>query len=175
MVATLRDTLHAIAEDYRCNVFLKTRCVVIFFRIANYLACRNRVTLVLGAPVILLYIFICDWLMGIEIPVKTRIGKGLTLYHGTGLVINGYCVMGEYCVVRHGVTIGNTILADGTNSGVPVIGDRVEFGAHSVALGNIRIGDGARIGAGAVLLCNVPDGAVAVGVPARVMTGDQQP
>ncbi|RKF51035.1 serine O-acetyltransferase [Paraburkholderia fungorum] len=174
MVATLKDTIHAIVEDYRCNAFIKTRCVVIFFRIANYLACRSRLTLVLGAPVILLYIFMCDWLMGIEIPVKTQIGKGLTLYHGTGLVINGYCVMGDYCVVRHGVTIGNTILADGTNSGVPVIGDRVEFGAHSVALGDIRIGDGARIGAGAVLLCNVPDGAIAVGVPARVMTGDQQ-
>ncbi|HYS66145.1 MAG TPA: serine acetyltransferase [Paraburkholderia sp.] len=174
MSVTLKGTIESIIEDYRRNDFLKTRCVVIFFRIANYLACRSRFTLLVGAPVILLYIFVCDWLLGIEIPVKTRIGKGLTLYHGTGLVINGYCVMGDYCVVRHGVTIGNTIRPDGTNSGVPVIGDRVEFGAHSVALGDIRIGDGARIGAGAVLLCNVPDGAVAVGVPARVMTGGQQ-
>ncbi|MFM0362148.1 serine O-acetyltransferase [Paraburkholderia sediminicola] len=173
MMVTLKKSLHAIAEDYRCNAFMKTRFVVVFFRVANYLACRSRLTLWFGAPVILLYIVVCDWLMGIEIPVKTKIGKGLTLYHGTGLVINGYCVMGDYCVVRHGVTIGNTIRSDGTNSGVPVIGNRVEFGAHSVALGDIRIGDGARIGAGAVLLCNVPDGAVAVGVPARVTSGEQ--
>lgn len=169
MHITLRETLRAILEDYRCNAFLKTRCVMIFFRIANYLACRSHITLVIGAPVIVLYILICDWLLGIEIPVKTKIGKGLTLYHGTGLVINGYCVIGDYCVVRHGVTIGNTIRTDGTYSGVPVIGNRVEFGAHSVALGDIRIGDGARIGAGAVLLSDVPDGGVAVGVPARVI------
>ncbi|MDE1180424.1 serine acetyltransferase [Paraburkholderia sp.] len=169
MTVTLKETARAIAEDYRCNAFLKPRCVVIFYRIANYLACRSRLTLLLGAPVILLYIFVSEWIMGIEIPVKTRIGKGLTVYHGMGLVINGFCTIGDYCVFRHGVTIGNTIRSDGTNSGVPVIGDRVEFGAHSVALGDIHIGDGARIGAGAVLLSDVPEGGVAVGVPARVL------
>ncbi|ABA50371.1 serine O-acetyltransferase [Burkholderia pseudomallei 1710b] len=145
-----------------------------FFRIANYLACRSRLTLALGAPVIALYIVVCDWIMGIEIPVKTKIGKGLTLYHGTGLVINGYCEIGERCVIRHGVTIGNTLRPDGTYSGVPSVGDDVEFGAHSIALGEIRIGHRARVGAGAVLLRDVPDGGVAVGVPARVLENGKE-
>jgi putative colanic acid biosynthesis acetyltransferase WcaB len=170
MSVTLKETAEAISEDCRRNPFFKTRCVLVFFRIANYLACRNKLTLYVGAPVILLYMFVTDWVMGIEIPVKTRIGKGLTLYHGTGLVINGFCVIGDYCIMRHGVTIGNTLHDDGTHSGVPVIGNHVEFGAHCVLLGEIRVDDHARIGAGAVVLRDVPAGAVAVGVPARILT-----
>ncbi len=69
MRTTLKRTFDAIAEDRRRNAFFKTRCVVVFFRIANYLACRSRLTLALGAPVIALYIVVCDWIMGIEIPV----------------------------------------------------------------------------------------------------------
>ncbi|MFJ1211928.1 serine O-acetyltransferase [Burkholderia pyrrocinia] len=175
MAVTLRQTADAIAEDCRRNAFVKTRSVVVFYRIVHYLACRSRLTLLAGAPLILLYIVLCDWLMGIEIPVKTKIGKGLTIYHGTGLVINGYAVIGDYCTLRHGVTIGNTLLKDGTISGVPTIGDNVEFGVHSVALGAIRVGDRARIGAGAVVLTDVPDGRVAVGVPARILDNGQEP
>ncbi|CAB3760168.1 colanic acid biosynthesis acetyltransferase [Burkholderia sp. MSh2] len=175
MAVTLRNTVEAIAEDCRCNAFFKTRCVVIFYRIVHYLACRSAFTLVAGAPLIVLYIVLCDWLMGIEIPVKTKIGKGLALYHGTGLVINGYTVIGDYCTLRHGVTIGNTIRKDGTIGGVPTIGDHVEFGAHSVVLGEISVGHRARIGAGAVVLSDVPDGYVAVGVPARILDNGKEP
>jgi len=174
MAVTLRQTAEAIAEDCRRNAFVKTRSVVIFYRVAHYLACRSRFTLVAGAPLILLYIVLCDWVMGIEIPAKTKIGKGLAIYHGTGLVINGYAVIGAYCTLRHGVTLGNTILKDGTIGGVPMIGDHVEFGAHSVVLGEVRIGDRARIGAGAVVLTDVPDGGVAVGVPARILDNGQE-
>ncbi|MEX3952750.1 serine acetyltransferase [Paraburkholderia sp. EG287B] len=173
MTVTLRKTLDAVVLDFVRNPYFKTRFVMIFFRIVNYLACRSAVTLICGAPLIILYIFVCDWLMGIEIPVKTRIGKGLALFHGTGMVINGYVVIGEYCTLRHGVTLGNTIQRDGSISGVPKIGDHVEFGAHCVVVGDVLVGDHARIGAGAVVLTDVPARAVAVGVPARILnTGD---
>ncbi|GAU03430.1 serine O-acetyltransferase [Burkholderia stabilis] len=175
MPITLRITFDAIADEYRRNRFVKSRCIVLFFRVAHYLACRNIATRIAGAPLIALYIVLCDWLMGVEIPVQTRIGKGLTLFHGTGLVINGFCVIGERCVLRHGVTIGNTLRADGSTSGVPTVGDDVEFGASSIALGDIRIGSGARIGAGAVVIRDVPDGGIAVGVPARVNVRPEQP
>ncbi|KAF1040191.1 MAG: Serine acetyltransferase [Burkholderia lata] len=175
MAITLRQTAEAITEDCRRNAFVKTRCVVVFYRIVHYLACRSRLTLLAGAPLIVLYIVLCDWLMGIEIPVKTKIGKGLTIYHGTGLVINGFAVIGDYCTLRHGVTIGNTTRQDGTIDGVPTIGDHVEFGVHSVVLGPIRVGDRVRIGAGAVVLRDVPDGRVAVGVPARILDNGQEP
>jgi putative colanic acid biosynthesis acetyltransferase WcaB len=174
MSITLRTTFHTMVDEYRRNRFVKTRCIVLFFRAAHYLACRSAATRIAGAPLIALYIVLCDWLMGVEIPVKTRIGRGLTLFHGTGLVVNGFCVIGERCVLRHGVTIGNTLRADGSTSGVPVVGDDVEFGANSIALGDIRIGRGARIGAGAVVVHDVPDGSVAVGVPARVVVRREQ-
>ncbi|OXI96968.1 MULTISPECIES: serine O-acetyltransferase [Burkholderia] len=169
MQTTLHATFAAIVDEYRRNRFIKTRCIVLLFRVANYLACRSIATRVAGAPLIVLYIVLCDWLMGVEIPVKTRIGKGLTLFHGTGLVVNGFCTIGERCILRQGVTIGNTMHADGSASGVPSVGNDVEFGANSIALGDIRIGSGARIGAGAVVLRDVPDGGVAVGVPARII------
>ncbi|WP_175883534.1 serine acetyltransferase [Burkholderia sp. BCC0044] len=174
MSITLRTTFDTMVDEYRRNRFVKTRSIVLFFRVAHYLACRSVATRIAGAPLIALYIVICDWLMGVEIPVKTRIGRGLTLFHGTGLVINGFCVIGERCVLRHGVTIGNTLRADGSTSGVPVVGDDVEFGANSIAIGDIRIGSGARIGAGAVVVGDVPDGSVAVGVPARAVVRREQ-
>ncbi|MBN3756908.1 serine acetyltransferase [Paraburkholderia sp. Tr-20389] len=174
MSVTIRGTLRLIVEDHRCNSFVKSRFVLLLFRMANYLASRNKLTLILGAPVIVFYTLVCDWIMGIEIPVKTQIGKGLTIYHGFGLVINGYSVIGDYCVLRHGVTIGNIMRADGTYTGAPIIGNCVEFGANSIALGEIEIGNNARIGAGAVLLSSLAEHAVAVGVPARAVEKDKR-
>lgn len=162
------DTVRALREDLRRNIFFKSKLIMALFRTANFFASKNRFTLVLGIPFIFLYIAVAEWLLGVEIPVKTKIGKGLVIHHGVGLVINGFCVIGDHCVIRHGVTVGNVIHADGSLSGVPVIGDRVEFGAHSVVLGAVRIGNGAQIGAGAVVTKDVPDNSVAVGVPARV-------
>jgi putative colanic acid biosynthesis acetyltransferase WcaB len=168
MSITLRATVAAMVEDCRRNRFVKTTCVVLAYRVAHYLRQRSWLTRITGAPLLALYAFVTDWIMGIEIPAATRIGPGFTLYHGTGAVINGYCTIGARCVMRHGVTLGNRLREDGTTSGVPSIGDDVEFGAHCIVLGAIRIGDRARIGAGAVVLRDVPDDGVAVGVPATL-------
>lgn len=165
------ETLGALREDLRRNIFFKSKLILTLFRLANFFACRSKLTLFAGLPLIFFYIAICEWVLGVEIPVKTKIGKGLVIHHGVGLVINGFCEIGDHCVVRHGVTIGNTILADGSVSGVPTIGDHVEFGANSIVLGAVRVGDRARIGAGAVVTKDIPDGAVAVVVPARVLDG----
>ena len=73
--------------------------------------------------------------------------------------------IGANCTLRQGVTIGNRV-DDGP---VPVIEDDVELGAYAQILGGVRIGRGAKIGAMSVVLCDVPPGTVAVGVPARVI------
>lgn len=166
----MKQLLQTMRCDLECNKFWRPRFVVVFFRLANFFATHNRLVFLLGSPVIALYIFIVEWVMGIEIPPKTRIGKGLTLFHGYGLVINGYSEIGEFCVLRQGVTIGNIMCRDGSVGGTPSVGNHVEFGANACVLGDVDIGNHARIGAGAVVLRDVPAGTIAVGVPARILS-----
>jgi len=102
---------------------------------------------------------------GIDIPCETRIGRRLTIEHFGGIIVSGDSVIGDDVVLRNGVTIG---LKRTGIPGAPVIGNRVDIGAGAKILGPIRIGDDAVIGANAVVLVDVPAGALAVGVPAVV-------
>jgi serine O-acetyltransferase len=102
---------------------------------------------------------------GITLPLEASIGPGLRIYHFGNIVIHNQAVIGRNCTLRHGVTIGNRE-PDGPT---PVIEDSVDFGAYAQVLGDIRIGSGAKIGAMTVVLCDVPAGATAVGIPARIL------
>jgi len=166
---SLAALIETIRADRKRNPFFKTRFTMILFRLANYLASKNKFTLILGAPMILAYMFISEWVLGIEIHPKTQIGKGLALFHGVGLVVNGYCRIGENCTLRQGVTLGNKVHADGKLSGAPVIGDNVEFGANSIVIGDVKIGDNVKIGAGTVVVKDVPDNAIVVSAPMRIL------
>jgi serine acetyltransferase len=103
--------------------------------------------------------------LALELRPKTRVGGGLALYHGFGLVVNDHTVIGEGVTLRNGVTIGNRI----PGGPCPDIGDGVVFGAGAIVVGGLVIGEQARIGAGAVVLKHVPAGATAVGNPARIL------
>ncbi len=105
------------------------------------------------------------WKYGIEIPYTTRIGRRVVFHHQGPVVINGYCVIGDDCQIRHGVTIGVRYGPDDC----PHVGHRVDLGAGSILLGRISIGDDCLIGANAVVLEDVPPLSVAVGVPARML------
>ena len=109
--------------------------------------------------------FAADSACGIELPCETVLGDRFVIEHVGGIVISGDAVFGDDCVVRNGVTVG---LRHRLQRGSPVLGNRVDIGAGAKLLGPIRIGDDVAIGANAVVLCDVPDGCVAVGVPARV-------
>jgi serine O-acetyltransferase len=98
---------------------------------------------------------------GAEIPLNARIGGGLLIPHPNGIVIHPGAVIGPNCLILQQVTIGT--LADG---GLPVLEGHVDVGAGAKILGPLRIGAHAIIGANAVVLKNVPEGATAVGVPA---------
>lgn len=122
----------------------------------------------LRKPLSLIYKFLkitVQILTGIDIPCETRIGRRLVIEHFGGIVVSGDTVIGDDVVLRHGVTIG---LKHTGNPGAPIIGNRVDIGAGAKILGAIRIGDGAVIGANAVVLKDVPPGALAVGIPARI-------
>ena len=97
---------------------------------------------------------------GIEIPASTTIGRRLIVEHQSGIVVHGSCVIGDDCIIRQGVTIGNRRLSEPLAA--PRIGNRVNIGAGAAILGALTIGDDAQIGANAVVITDVPIGAVVV-------------
>jgi len=119
----------------------------------------------LSAPVLLLYRIVALRLFAIDIPVSTQVGPGLAIHHGMGLVVNRATRIGDSVTLRHNTTLG----ARRTDDDCPVLGSGVDVGPNSVLLGPIEIGAHARIGAGSVLLRDVPPAATAAGNPARVL------
>lgn len=103
-------------------------------------------------------------LTGSDVGIGAQFGRNLRLPHPVGVVIHTNAVLGDDCMLMQQVTIG--MLADHRT---PVIGSRVYVGTGAKILGGIRVGDDARIGANAVVLQDVPAGATAVGIPARIL------
>jgi serine O-acetyltransferase len=100
-----------------------------------------------------------------EIPPETQLGGGLWMPHPNGIVIHPQAVVGPNCLLMQQVTLGTR----GRSDGLPRLGAWVDVGAGAKILGGVTIGDRARIGANAVVLDDVPAGALAVGVPARIV------
>ena len=148
---------------------LKGRVVLVLFRLAQETRALPEPWWLLGVPYLALYELLVEWVLGIELRYKMQAGPGLRLYHGQGLVVHEGTAIGSECTLRQNTTIGSKDLADGSKSACPIIGDRVDIGANVVIIGAVRIGDGAVIGAGSVVVNDVPAGAVVVGNPARVI------
>lgn len=104
---------------------------------------------------------------GVEIHPGARIGRRFFIDHGMGVVIGATAVVGDDVMLYHGVTLGGRSLQRGVKRH-PTVGDRVTIGAGARVLGDIRIGSDVQIGANSVVVKDVPDGAVATGVPAVV-------
>ena len=102
---------------------------------------------------------------GIEIHPGAQIGRCLFIDHGMGIVFGETTVIGDNCTIYHGVTLGGT--GKDTGKRHPTLGNNVLIGAGTKVLGPVYIGDNARIGAGSVVLRNLPANCTAVGVPAR--------
>jgi serine O-acetyltransferase len=104
---------------------------------------------------------------GIEIHPGAQIGDGLFIDHGMGVVIGETAVIGDNCSLTQGVTLGGTSTRHEKRH--PTLGNNVNVGAGAVLLGAITVGEYARIGAGSVVLTNVPPFATVVGVPGKVV------
>lgn len=102
---------------------------------------------------------------GIEIHPGAKIGKGLVIDHGMGVVIGETAEIGENVLLYHGVTLGGTGKDKGKRH--PTLGDNVIIGAGAKVLGPIYIGSNSKIGANSVVLKDVPEGATAVGIPTK--------
>ena len=99
---------------------------------------------------------------GIELHPAAKIGRRLFIDHGMGVVIGATAIVGDDVLMYHGVTLGGKTLERGVKRH-PTIGNNVVLGAHSIILGDIKVGDGARIGAQAIVTKNVKAGATVVG------------
>jgi serine O-acetyltransferase len=121
----------------------------------------------LGVPVLpRLLMAVARWLTGIEIHPAARIGRGLFIDHGAGVVIGETAVLGDNVTLFQGVTLGGTGKERGKRH--PTIGNNVVIGAGAKVLGNITVGNHSMVGANAVVVRDVPEHATVVGVPGRV-------
>ena len=163
--------INYIMQDWQANreTSSKSRFILLMFRSAQILGH-------LPAPFSLLSIFyrtfyqiVVEWILGVELPWDTQVGRNFKLIHGHALVVNHETIIGANCTLRHSTTIGNKNLLDGSSSSSPKIGNNVEIGSNAVIIGAIKVGDNAVIGAGSVVVKDVPPGAVVVGNPARVI------
>lgn len=134
---------------------------VLAYRVAHILHTHGHV---LGARVISQG---AKFLTGIEIHPGAKIGKGLFIDHGSGVVIGETAEIGDNCTLYQGVTLGGTGKDVGKRH--PTLGNNVMIGAGAKVLGPFRVGDNSKIAANAVVLSEVPPDSTAVGIPAKVV------
>jgi serine O-acetyltransferase len=107
------------------------------------------------------------FITGIEIHPGAQIGHSIFIDHGMGVVIGETAIIGDYCLIYQGVTLGGTGKESGKRH--PTLGENVVIGAGAKVLGNIQLGNNVRIGAGSVVLRDVPSDCTVVGIPGRIV------
>ena len=107
------------------------------------------------------------FMTGIEIHPGAQIGKNVFFDHGMGIVVGETAVIGDNCIIFHGVTLGG--VASTKTKRHPTLENNVTIGAGAKILGNIIIGENSKIGANSVVLKDIPKNSVAVGIPGRIV------
>lgn len=172
-LATVADLIAARYRDPACVSF--SHCLLNYkgflacqaHRVAHKLWTQSRRPLALALQSRISDVF------AVDIHPAAKIGKGILFDHATGVVVGETAVIGNNVSILHHVTLGGTGKAGGDRH--PKIGDGVLIGAGATILGNVRIGQGAKVGAGSVVLIDVPPKTTAVGNPARLVGGKDQP
>jgi serine O-acetyltransferase len=168
LIAAVEADLEAVFErDPACRgymqpfLFFKGFQALQTHRVAHWMWNQDRQTLAFYLQSRMSEVF------QVDINPATRIGKGVFIDHGTGIVIGETAVIGDDVSMLQGVTLGGTGAERGDRH--PKIGRGVLLGAGATVIGNITIGDYAKVASGAVVLKDVPPGCTAVGVPARLV------
>ena len=166
MFKNLKYDLNKVMENdpaarSKIEVFLlyPTIHVLIAYRIAHYFYTKKLFFLAR------LISQISRFFTGIEIHPGAKIGRGLVIDHGMGVVIGETAEIGDDVLLYHGVTLGGTGKDKGKRH--PTLGNNVVIGAGAKVLGPIYIGSNSKVGANSVVLKDVPEGATAVGIPAK--------
>ncbi|GFP83660.1 serine acetyltransferase 1 chloroplastic [Phtheirospermum japonicum] len=176
-----QDIIFAVNDDLRAVKERDPACISYvhcFLNFKGFMACQaHRIAHNLwskGRKILALLIQNrVSEVFAVDIHPGARIGKGILLDHATGLVIGETAVIGDNVSILHNVTLGGTGKVSGDRH--PKIGDGVLIGAGTCVLGNVRVEDGAKIGAGSVVLKRVPARTTAVGNPAKLIGGKENP
>lgn len=140
--------------------------ITFWFRIGSYLKQKRGLW-----KILYLLVFVIHkhnmYKTGIQLPIGTRIGGGLTFAHFSCIIIHYDAVIGENCTIFQGVTIGST-----RGKGLATIGDNVILFAGAKVVSHVNIGDNVVVGANSVVINDIPSGSVAVGMPAKVVNGN---
>ena len=162
--------INILREDYKVNGFkLEKIWIVTIYRLGNFIYYSALPKIFKKIMLIFLNIIrkiLVVLLFKVEIPFSCKIGKGLKLMHPNGIILHKNVTIGKYCTIYHQVTIGSNDKGDVNR--VANIGDYVYIGSGAKVIGNVIIGDNCKIGANAVVINDIPENSVAVGVPAKV-------
>jgi putative colanic acid biosynthesis acetyltransferase WcaB len=163
----VRALASLLKSDFRANRRNpKGLTIMLGYRLAHAVLTMPRPLRPVGMMYIGFYKFLFEYIIGTEIHWRATLGPGVVVYHGYGLVVNSNSLIGARVILRHNVTIGASVTG---GSASPIVGNDVDIGAGAILVGSIHVGDGARIGAGAVVTKDVPPGMTAVGNPARIL------
>ena len=160
-VKAVRDRDPAAKSDLEVLLLYSGMHALLAHRVAHYLHTKKCY---LGARTVSQ---ISRFITGIEIHPGAKIGKGLVIDHGMGVVIGETTEIGDNCTIYQGVTLGGTGKDVGKRH--PTLGDNVLVGAGAKVLGPFKIGNNSKIAANAVVLEEIPDNCTAVGIPAKLV------
>ncbi len=165
-IASIRERDPAADSALEVALLYSGFHAVLAYRIAHLLHVRGHI---LSARIISQT---AKFFTGIEIHPGAKIGKGLFIDHGSGVVIGETAEIGDHCTLYQGVTLGGTGKDLGKRH--PTLGNNVMIGAGAKVLGPFKIGDNSKIASNAVVLSAVPPNSTAVGIPARVVKTDNK-
>lgn len=163
-IASVRDRDPAARSDFEILLTYSGLHAVTIYRVAHRLYVNQYKTAARALSQL------GKLITGIEIHPGAKIGRGLFIDHGSGVVIGETAEIGDYCTLYQGVTLGGT--GKGKGKRHPTLGNNVMVGCGAKVLGPFKVGDNAKIAANAVVLEAIPANATAVGVPARVVKRD---
>ncbi|HCE42079.1 MAG TPA: serine acetyltransferase [Lentisphaeria bacterium] len=156
LATLLRHVL--FGESYKYNFWMRT---------CRY-SSNGTVLKLLLYPLLRLILRHYVYKLGISIPYRTEIDSGFFIGHFGGIVVSGNSKIGKNCNISHGVTLGKS--NRGKHPGFPSLGNYVYIGPGAKIVGGIKIGNNVAIGANCVVTKDIPDNAVVVGVPGKVIS-----
>lgn len=169
LFALLREDL----QSHREGILAQGFWALLVYRMSHpRLACKNRLLRKLWYIPNVLGRKIIEMTCGIMLPETAAIGRRLSIEHFGGIIIHGAATIGDDCILRQGVTLGNKNRDRPQDA--PRLGNRVDIGAGAKLLGAITVGDDVVIGANSVVTRDVPAGSIVAGVPARIVKARAQ-